>query len=88
MGVAPKPRDRVLIRQPQETRTSVREATGLRRRREEAATSSGMDARSPLEAGRGREDSPGSLCRGAQPWDTLDSEVLSLGLCRDGCLWF
>ena len=42
----------------------------------------------PPEGGRGGKEPPLEPLDGAQPWDPLSSEVWSLGLGEDGCLWF
>ena len=42
----------------------------------------------PPEAGRCGKDPPLEPLKGAQPWDTLTTDVWSLGLREDGCLWF
>ena len=59
-----------------------------RRPRREGGGHQPRDGRpEPLEAGRGREDPPLETLHGAQPSDTLTSDVWSSGLGEGGFAW-
>ena len=81
-GGGPKPRDRVLIKERHGCRG---EATWRRRRRLEGGGHRPRDGRpEPPEAGRGMENPPLEPLQGAQPWDSLTSDVWSPGPGRRG----
>ena len=65
------------------------EATWRQRQRREGGGHQPRDGRlEPPESGRGRKDPPLEPLQGTQPWDALTTDVWSLGLREDGCLWF
>ena len=73
----------------QERRGHRAEATWRRRQRREGGGHQPRDGRlEPPEAGRGGKDPALEPLQGAQPWDTLTSDVWSPGFREDECLQF
>ena len=85
MGVALSPSDGVLIRHTEERHGRRGEAIWRQRQRREGGGHQPRDGRlEPPEAGRGGGDPPLEPLQGAQPWDTLTSDVWSPGLGEGG----
>ena len=79
-GGGPKPKNRLLIRQKRRD-TDTGEATWTQRRRREGGGHRPRDRHpEPPEDRRGGKHSPLEPLQGAQPWDTLTSDVWSPGL--------
>ena len=80
MGVALNPGTGSLSDTEEERQGHRGEATWRRRWRREGGGHQPRDGHlEPPEAGRGGEDPPLEPLQGAQPWDTLTTDVWSLG---------
>ena len=83
MGVAPNPTEGPYkTRKRRDTDEAEKPRGGGGGDEREAATSPGTDARSPRSWKRW-EDPPLEPLQGAQPWDTLNSDIWPSGLGED-----